>query len=1280
MTNAEEPLLPAKPRLQWGLMLIILIASGLVAALLWWEGHAHQRKVSEALARDLLRVVKHELVLMGHVEILLARRWLSRQGLPESEFRADALAHIQANPSFRSLAFVDENKIVRWVEPLAGNESVQGLDNGREPSRRALLDRARRELKPWVGPPITLVQGGVGLLVVMPIEDGEQFHGWITGVLDLQAWLSTVVQPRLIAELGYSSEHSVWANNKRVTETGASGDILLASARLENGDVELAVRVGSLGGEFHLWLAPMLILLAGLALALMVGKLQVQFRHTRQLLADTETARAALSDEVRERRTMQAMFAQGQQRAETQRNAIATLAVDQTIQSGDFAGACDQLAKVLSRVINVSRAGIWLFSDDGEAFDCISLFDAREGETSAGLRLRVADYPRYFGALKTDSRIFASDACTDPRTSEFAETYLRPLGITAMLDAGIISAGRLIGVICLEHRGGVRQWHPDEEAFASLIASLVAQLLGDQRKNRAESEARQVTNWLQHLLDAASQVSIIATDLDGVFTVFNRGAENLLGYRADEMVGKQTPALIHLPVEVKERGLELSLELGEKVQGFDVFVVRARANPDAYEEREWTYVCKDGRHLRVSLNVTAVHDSSGAVIGFLGIAIDMSERHRARLALEAKNRDLARSNRKAQLAAETADKANKAKSAFLANMSHEIRTPMNGVLGMLNLLGRQPLTEAQAHYHDLASSSARALLSIINDILDFSKIDAGKLSLEVMDFDLPDLISDVVESQAQRAEEKGIGLVLDMSEVQEDVVSGDPGRLRQIVTNLLSNAIKFTDQGWVSLHFSMQRSDAGLRLNACVKDTGIGIDPEVQPRLFSAFSQADESTTRRFGGTGLGLVISKELVQLMGGSIGFESELGRGSAFSFSVQLADADSSSKRPATMVSGLWWVITPQENWGKALVKQLVAWGGQAHWFATLAAANDAQAGQEPDGAMLDAVLAQGDWQRGLKAGRMVMMVSVTYDRSLPAFCQAFIRKPVTPKALRNLFRPIGNGSVGGADASTGSLRGRHLLLVEDNAVNQQVVLGLLDDLGCDVTVVNNGEQALSALRSAGRNIELVLMDCRMPVMDGYEATRILRSWGGYFDQLPVIALTANAMIGDKATCLAAGMNDHLAKPIHPELLESKLRIWLNPGHADAEPEQKLCDVASADETCWHQSQALARVRNKPERLLALVNLFLRDTPARLDALVTALAAQDRAQLQALAHQIKGVAGNLSANELHRLAGELQEGAEQAGWDQLRPLIEQVRRAYDEASAAMQAFIADYASGTP
>lgn len=624
---------------------MILLASSLIAFMLWWTGQQHQRKVSEALARDLLRVVQHELAVMGYTEELLAKRWMLRGGIPEAEFRSDLMTHIHAHPSFRSLAYVDAQKIVRWVEPLAGNEAVQGLDNSREPSRRALLDRARREQKPWVGPPITLVQGGVGLLVVMPVEDERQLYGWITGVLDLQVWLRTVVQPRLIAELGYSSQHSVWANEKRVTSEGSVDDILLAETQLENGDIQLAVRIGSMGGGLRPLVAPLFILLAGLGLAATVGQLQGQFQRTRQLLAETEVARAELSAEVGERRTMQTMLSLGQQRAETQRNVIAALAVDKTIHEGSLTQACGQLVRVLSQVIDVSRAGIWLFSDDGKTFECISLYDAAVQETSSGLCLSLADYPRYFDALRADSRIFAADAQTDPRTSEFSETYLKPLGITAMLDAGIVSAGRLVGVICLEHRGGQRQWHPDEEAFASLIASLVAQLLGNERKIRAESKVRQVTNWLQHLLDAALHVSVIATDLDGVITVFNRGAENLLGYRAEDMISKQTPAILHLPEEVQAKGRELSVELGYQVQGFDVFVTRARANPNSHDEQEWTYVRKDGHRLRVSLDVTAVRNNAGDVIGFLGIAIDISERHRTRLALEAKNRDLEMSNR-----------------------------------------------------------------------------------------------------------------------------------------------------------------------------------------------------------------------------------------------------------------------------------------------------------------------------------------------------------------------------------------------------------------------------------------------------------------------------------------------------------------------------------------------------------------------------------------------------------------------------------------------------------
>lgn len=608
-------------------------------------------------------------------------------------------------------------------------------------------------------------------------------------------------------------------------------------------------------------------------------------------------------------------------------------------------------------------------------------------------------------------------------------------------------------------------------------------------------------------------------------------------------------------------------------------------------------------------------------------------------------------------------------------MSHEIRTPMNGVLGMLTLLGRRPLTEAQTHYYNLASSSARALLSIINDILDFSKIDAGKLSLELMDFDLTELISDIVESQAQRAEEKGIGLVLDMADVHSDYVCGDPGRLRQIITNLLSNALKFTHEGRVLLYLKLSEYSSGFVLKGFVDDTGIGIESDVQARLFSAFSQADQSTTREYGGTGLGLVICKELVELMGGTISLDSELGQGSCFHFSVRLGQPQTIVNLAPEFDRGRWLVLTGSEVWGKALTRQVVALGCQAEWCDSIASAVKLQESGAHDGIFLDADLAQTGWRDQLNSPWIVLMTSVTYDQGLPEGCQAFLRKPVTPKALRVMCAPAAVEQQPLTIGTLQSLAGRRLLLVEDNPVNQQVVLGLLGEMGLEVTVAENGEQALAQLRRGKTRFDLVLMDCRMPVLDGYEATRIIRSWGGYFAQMPIVALTANAMTGDREICLAAGMDDHLAKPINPELLENKLRLWLAPAATrpaiESEVMQPPTQESGVDKVCWHQEQALARVRGKPERLIELIRLFVRDTPERLDALDAAVAAQDRSEVHALAHLMKGVAGNLSALALADIAGQLQSTADTAGLDHLLLLSQQMRLAYDQASEMMTTF---------
>lgn len=429
----------------------------------------------------------------------------------------------------------------------------------------------------------------------------------------------------------------------------------------------------------------------------------------------------------------------------------------------------------------------------------------------------------------------------------------------------------------------------------------------------AQIAKNKLGSLLSNLLDAATEMSIIATDDNGLITIFNRGAENLLGYKANEMIGKSSLAPLHQPQEIQERAVELTVEYGNAIEGFDVFVYKART--EGPETMNWTYIRKDGSQCQVSLSVSAMCDSDGKVVGYLGIAVDITEQH----LLEA-------SLRNAKL---NADMASEAKSEFLANMSHEIRTPMNGVLGMLSLLLKSDLKEEQRKKASLAQSSAKSLLILINDILDYSKVDAGKLELENLDFDVRKMVGEFAESVAIQVEEKELELILDLSGIEYTLVKGDSNRLRQILSNLVGNAIKFTAQGEIVIKAKLSNfDDLHWGFECSIKDTGIGIPKETLSALFDSFSQADSSTTRIFGGTGLGLAIAKKLCQLMGGGISATTELNQGSCFKFYIYLNKSSASQLAlPKIDISTLSVLIVDDNATNREVLKgQLELWGGE------------------------------------------------------------------------------------------------------------------------------------------------------------------------------------------------------------------------------------------------------------------------------------------------------------------------------------------------------------------
>ncbi len=802
---------------------------------------------------------------------------------------------------------------------------------------------------------------------------------------------------------------------------------------------------------------------------------------------------------------------------------------------------------------------------------------------------------------------------------------------------------------------------PENDTTIELLTTREEHDMSLREARSALSALKSERDFAESLVNTA-QAIILVLDAKGRIVRFNPYLEGISGYSLDEVRGKDwfdifLPASDHTRIRAQFQEAESGIKTRGKVSSI---------------------VAKDGSKREIEWHDKTLKDIDGNVNGLLAIGLDVTKRNQMEKAV--------------QESKEIAEAANFAKGEFLANMSHEIRTPMNAIIGMSHLCLGTQLEPQQRNYIQIVHQSAQLLLGIINDILDFSKIEAGRLELESIPFRLDDVLNNLSNMVALKAQEKNLEILFDIDPETPLELIGDPLRFGQILLNLSGNALKFTESGEIVVRVQpvTLRKDT-VEIEVIVKDTGIGMTSDQQAKLFQSFSQADTSTTRRFGGTGLGLSISKHLVQEMKGRIWVESEPGKGSSFHFTAVLGRVAETVKKPG-------YLLPVDLAQFKVLVVDDVA-STRDMFEATLGSFSFRVTCVDSGEAALEAIenapqddpfrLVLMDYMmpgmNGIEASKLIKKSSSLIEipfiimvtalgreemmrKAQEAGLEGFLTKPVTPSDLLDaIVKTLGeSGGFHRGEASSDhwkvktleTIKGAHVLLAEDNTINQLLAKDLLTQAGLQVTIAGNGQQAVEL---AGKiAFDAILMDIQMPEMDGYEATKVIRSDTSK-RQLPIIAMTANAMTGDRERCLAAGMDDHVAKPIEPRHLFETLVKWIPPFARESFQPEIVHEEFQSRKTMLPDhlegidiGVGLARTGGNRDLYINLLKHFVTDHGNDNQLIVDAIASGDITVAHRTAHTLKGVAGGIGALTLYGSAQHVETALKNGQSDTADPLI--------------------------